>query len=209
MIEARFLDDLRLAQNGDRQAMDRLLAVIRPHLEKLARRHNEPGCSSESTADLVQESALRIWQRLAQFQGGANPEETAAMFRDWVSQIVRHLARDKQRERHAQRREPPRGLLRLDAAGPAGSSSDAAGVEPAAGGPTPSVNVGSEEQAQLIRAALENLPEAVDREIMRLCFFEGLSLRQIAARLPLSYDKVRERYHHGLRVLERTLGRLL
>ena len=50
---------------------------------------------------------------------------------------------------------------------------------------------------------------ARDREIVRLCFFDGLSLRQIAERLQLSYDKVRQRYHRSLKVLERELGGLL
>jgi DNA-directed RNA polymerase specialized sigma24 family protein len=44
---------------------------------------------------------------------------------------------------------------------------------------------------------------------LRLCFFEGLSLREIAGRLNLSYDKVRERHHCTLRRLEQELKGLL
>lgn len=203
MLPPLLLHDLNLARDGDRQAMERLLAALGPHLESLARRYAEPG-AQESVADLVQEAAVRIWQKLAQFQGGED-EQTAAMFHDWLSQLVRNLALDRQRERHAQRREPPGGVLPLQAAG----TSEAQPPEPPAAGPTPSANARTEEQANLIRAALDNLPQVVDREIMRLCFFEGLSLRQIADRLQLSYDKVRERYHHSLRVLERELRGLL
>jgi RNA polymerase sigma factor (sigma-70 family) len=206
MIEPHLLHDfLKRAQGGDRQAMDQLLAVLRPHLEQLARRHADPDCVSESTADLVQEAALRIWLKLEQFRGGEDPEQTTAMFLDWVKQLVGHLGLDRQRAHHAQRREPSQRLLRLDA-GQGSEASSTGGIDPAAGGPTPSANAGLEEQAQRIRAALEKLPQATDREIMQLCFFEGLSLRQIAERLQLSYDKVRERYHCSLKALQRELG---
>jgi DNA-directed RNA polymerase specialized sigma24 family protein len=42
--------------------------------------------------------------------------------------------------------------------------------------------------------------------IVRLHFFDGLSLREIAERLDLSYDQVRHRYQTTLRSLEQELG---
>jgi RNA polymerase sigma factor (sigma-70 family) len=209
MIEPHWMNDLALAQHGDRQAQERLLAGLRPHLEALARRHAEPGCATESTADLVQEATLRIWQKLDQFHGAADQPQTAAMFFDWVSQLVGHLAIDKARERHAQRRSPPGGLLRLGERGPAGSGSSVGGLDPVASGPTPSTNARADEQAQRIREALAKIPDDTDSEIVRLCFYETLPLRQVAERLNLSYDKVRERYHRCLRRLEHELEGLL
>jgi len=188
--------------------MERLLAVLRPQLEKLARRFAEPGSSRASTADLAQEAALRLWQRLGQFQGGPDDEQTAAMFQEWVSQLVRHLARDKQRQQHAQRREPPGRLCQLGPAAPEGSSSTAVN-DPAAPGPTPSASVRADERAQLIRKAVERISDPTNRKIVELCFFDGLSLRQIAAQLGLSYDKVRQGYHRSLKFLERELGDVL
>jgi RNA polymerase sigma-70 factor (ECF subfamily) len=205
MIQPHVLHDfLKRAQGGDRQALDQLLALLRPHLEQLARRYADPDCVTESTADLVQEAALRIWQKLDQFRGVEDAEQTTAMFQEWVKQLVGHLGLDRQRAHHAQRRGPSQPLLRLDAS--QGGEASGAGIDPAASGPTPSANAGLEEEAQRIRAALEKLPEVTDREIVRLCFFDGLSLRQIAERLQLSYDKVRQRYHRSLKALERELG---
>jgi RNA polymerase sigma factor (sigma-70 family) len=189
--------------------MDRLLAVLHPRLEQLARRYAEPGCSRASTADLVQEAALRLWQRLAQFQGGPDDEQTAAMFQNWLRELVRRLAQDRQRQRHAQRRQPPEGVRRLPAAGPGGSSGSPGRNDPAASGSTPSARVRADEQARLIRKALEKIPDPTNRKIVELCFFEGLSLRQIAGQLQLSYDKVRQGYHRSLRLLERELRDLL
>jgi RNA polymerase sigma factor (sigma-70 family) len=186
--------------------MDRLLAVLRPRLEKLARRFAAPGSTQASTADLAQEAAVRLWQRLSQFQGGPDDAQTAAMFQEWLSQMVRHLAQDRERQRHAQRREPPRELRRIEHPGPGESSSAAAENDPPAGGPSPSANVQGDEQAQLIRRALEKITDPTNRKIVELCFFEGLSLRQIAGQLNLSYDKVRQGYHRSLKLLQRELG---
>jgi RNA polymerase sigma factor (sigma-70 family) len=210
MLDASLVDELlRRARAGDRPAMERLLAELHPDLERLAHGHADPGSPGESTVDLVQEAALRIWQRLDQFRGGPDAEQTAAMFRDWVAQLVHHLGLDRQRRQHAQRREPPGKLIRLDGGKEGASGSEGAGLDPLASGPTASANVGAEEQARLIREAVARIPQLTDREIVRLCFFEGQSLRQVAESLQLSYDKVRERYHHALRVLERELGGLL
>jgi len=61
----------------------------------------------------------------------------------------------------------------------------------------------------LIRAALERIPDETDRTIVRLRFFAGLSLHQIAEQLAMSYDKVVERSHAGLKSVEKELrGRL-
>ena len=59
-------DLLERARTGDRAATTRLLEMVRPHLEACARGYCDPA-GGESTADLVQESWLRAWQRLDQF----------------------------------------------------------------------------------------------------------------------------------------------
>ena len=74
---------------------------------------------------------------------------------------------------------------------------------------TPSANVRAEEQAALVRAALAKVPDETDRALLRLRFFEGLSLRQAARQLGVSYDAARERYRRALTRLEGDLARLL
>jgi len=61
------------------------------------------------------------------------------------------------------------------------------------------VMIAPEGLAQLVRQA-----QAGNRPA-EACFGPSLSLREVAERLHLSYDKVRERYHAGLRFLERQL----
>jgi RNA polymerase sigma factor (sigma-70 family) len=208
-LEFCTFDDLRLAQKGDRQALDRFLAMLHPHLAKMVRQYGRQGFSVESTADLVQESSLRIWQRLHQFHGQHNRDLTARMFWEWASQIVRRLALDRHRRRKAESRKPPRALLRLAPANRNGTSKGNGWIDPTARGPGPAANARAGEQARLVQQALEKISNEKDRKILLLSFFEGLSFRQIAGQLSVTYDRVQTGYHRGLRQLERDLGSLV
>ena len=82
------------------------------------------------------------------------------------------------------------------------------GNSPRHPGPSPSVAVNTSDEARLVHEAMLELPDEVDRSIIELRFFEGLSLREISDRLKLSYDRTRQRYHASMEVLERRLGGL-
>jgi len=197
------------ARKGDEDAMAQLLVRVRPHMEAIARSYSDPSQAMESVSDIVQEAWLKAWQKLDQFQGGKTDDETLAMLLAWVGQIVRRLAINAHRDRNRQRRQAPGGgILSLDGAAPAGSSGGG-GIYAQSNGSTPSAAARGEEESQLVEAALDNLPDPSDRMLLRLRFFEGISLRQIAERLDLSYDKVRERYEACLRRLEGDLASLL
>jgi RNA polymerase sigma factor (sigma-70 family) len=209
MDDTGFHDLLRRAQAGDRPALDHVLALLRPHLEQLARRYADPARGRASASDLVQEAWLRAWQKLEQFQGGADDAETLALFRAWVGQIVRRVGLNAQRHQQTQRRRPAQGIVRLGTPGTGDSTNEACNPEPPDREPTPSTNVRTDEQTRLIQTALEKIPDENGRAILRLRFFDDLSLRQIAERLGLSYDQVRARYQVALQRLERELGPLL
>jgi RNA polymerase sigma factor (sigma-70 family) len=205
-----FHDLIRRAQAGDQQAMERVLELLRPHLEQLARRYADPRRASASAADLVQEVRLRAWQKLNQFRGGEGDEQTLALFRGWLGQMVQRLGMNVQRRRKARRRQPPQPIVPLGAPGADDSTTPPGpGSDPAADQPTPSMNVRADEQGRLVREALEKIPDETDRALLRLRFFEGVSLRQAARQLDLSYDTARERYQRCLRRLEAELGRFL
>jgi RNA polymerase sigma-70 factor (ECF subfamily) len=197
-----FRDLVRRAQAGDPAAVERLLAVIRPHLESRAARCADPARAAESTSDLVQEAWLRAWRKLDRFRGLADDDEqTLAAFLAWIGKLLRHLGLSRRRDSNRKRRRPPRALVSLDGAVPGSSTNPGKAVEPAAAQPTPSADVRASERARLVLQALAELPDEKDREIVRLSFFEGQSLRQIAERLQLSYDAVRTRFRSSLRRL--------
>jgi RNA polymerase sigma factor (sigma-70 family) len=178
-----FHDLLRRAQAGDERAFEEVLTTLRPWLDELARRYADAQRPDESASDLAQEARLRVWQKLAQFRGPADPEQTKAVFRAWVERIVRRVGLNARRGHAAQRRKPPGKLRRLGPA-PSGDATQAgAKIDPPAGGQSPSAHAAGAEQVERLRAALDRLTDATDRAIVHLRFFEGLSLRQIAARL--------------------------
>jgi RNA polymerase sigma factor (sigma-70 family) len=199
-----FRDILRRAQAGDQQAFEDVLTILRPWLEQLARGYADAQRPDECASDLAQEARLRVWQKLGQFRGAADDEQTVVMFRAWVGQIVRRVGLNARRDHAARRRKPPGKLRRLDAA-PSSEANQPGRVDPPAGGDTPSANAAGAEQIERVREALDRLADATDRAIVRLRFFEGLSLRQIAERLDNNPEKVRLRYHAVLRQLERDL----
>jgi RNA polymerase sigma-70 factor, ECF subfamily len=198
-----FSELLLRAQSGDRRAMDLILEEFQPLLEKTASGYADPDQAAESASDLVQESKLRAWQRVGQFRGAGDEIQLRAMFGAWLGQIARSIGLNAREARNARKRRAPNAVhVRI---GGGGGSSTHAGFDPASSDPTPSAEAGKDERASLIQAALERLPSAESREVLRLCFFDGLTLRQVAERLALTYSQVRERYHAAMRVLERDL----
>jgi len=200
---------VRQAQTGDPRACTELLQRIGPALRRFALRHGDLSSGVESVSDLSQQAALRFWETFHQFQGADSDEPTAAMLHDWIRKLVRNLAANRHDARHTAKRRPDRPILRLGRPrlgdGQAGSS----GLDPAGDGPTPSAAAAAAELDTRARAALAGVPDPTDRQILEMCFMEGLSLRAVAERLGLGYDHVRQRYHSGLRFLERQLEGLL
>ena len=202
-----FNEILRKAQAGDRQAMDRVLTMLEPYLRKLSRPYADPTRRVGSTADLLQESCLRAWQKLEGFHGGEDDEETFAMFQSWIGQIVRRLGINAERDRKRLRRNPgpDKKVLPLGVPMPGQSSSDGGVVDPLARELTPSAYAREGERDEKIHEVLDQLEDSVGSEIVRLRFFQGMSLQEIAKKLDLTYDRVRDRYRSAMRKLERDL----
>jgi RNA polymerase sigma-70 factor, ECF subfamily len=199
---------VRQAQAGDRQAAAELLDCIGPALSTFAATFDRPSTAEESTSDFVQEASLRFWEKLPQFRGSTDDAQTAAMLHEWLRKMVRRFAATRRQARHADKRRPATAVVPLGA--PVDDSRGAnVGIDPAASGPSPSALARTAEFEARVRVALNAMPEPLDRQILELCFVHSLSLRQVAERLHLSYDKVRERYHAGLRFLQRELEGLV
>ena len=197
------------AQQGDSASIEALLEAIRPWLLQVSHGFADPERPDESTADLAQAAWIRAWQSLEQFQGPTGRDtddaQTSAMFRAWVLQIVRRLGMNAIRDRRAKHRRPPGRLRRLDSVPSDGSTATWSHAVPQAAGPSPSDCAAADEQVARVRAALDRLPDDEERQIVRLRFLEGLSLREIAARLGRNHEYVRQRFHAALRILEREL----
>ena len=200
-----FHDLARRARDGDREAMDHVLVRLRPYLGEIARTYADPARPVGSTTDLVQESCLRAWSKIGDFRGGEDDEETFALFRAWMGRIVRNLGLNSLRDLAAAKRDGGRRPLRLDPnlADPAGAR--LAVIDPPAPSEAPSSIVRSEERHERVRAAIAALPDELGAAIVRMHYFEGLRLFEIARRLDLGYDRVRDGFRGSMRILRKEL----
>ena len=202
-----FKDLVRRAQAGDRASMDRVLEVLRPQLERLARPFADPVRPAASTSDLLQETCLRAWQKLDTFEGGQGDEETFAKFRAWIGRIVRNLGMNLHREQLADKRSPGEKILSLDRGHKSDSHASGARIDAADAAPGPGTRLQGEEMARELRRALKTWDDRVDAEIVRMHFFEELTFPEISEQVGLRYDQVRERYRSTMRDLEKHLKR--
>ncbi|HJT75994.1 MAG TPA: sigma-70 family RNA polymerase sigma factor [Gemmataceae bacterium] len=184
------------AKAGDQESWGRLVAMFQPYL--LQRAHSLPPAKGldKSYQDLTQETWIRAWQGLPRFRGGEDDAQTAALFRAWLCRILKNVCSNVRRHEAASRRQPPPGTVHLGPEGQ-GRTIDAASDES-----TLSANLRAQECSDQVREALAGLADPKDREIVRLRFFEGLSLTRTAERLGLTLDEVRDRFHASLRALE-------
>jgi RNA polymerase sigma factor (sigma-70 family) len=198
---------VRQAQAGCAEAWQQLHEWAQPFLLRRAGRLLGPDALQESASDLTQEVWARAWQGIGDFRGGPGDAETAALFRAWLARILKNVYLNGRRFWQTQKRQPPPGLVHLGA----GANSEActgSRADPPADDPSPSADLRQEEQGRLIQQALVGLPDPTDVEILRLHFFEGLSLTQIAGRLGVSLDRVRGSFHRSLERLRPQLDSL-
>lgn len=92
-----------LARAGDARALERLLTIARPDLERYARRH----CESEDVEEAVQDALWILYRRL----GGLR---SIAAFSAWLFQVVRRacLGLARRRRRTVSLDEAPEAQLR-------------------------------------------------------------------------------------------------
>lgn len=184
------------AKAGDARAWEQLVARTQPHLLAVALRKFDPAAPWQSVSDLLQETWLRAWQGLADFRGGANDAETGALLRSWLTRTLKRTYSNGQRYVNAGRRKAP-GLRSLSE----GEADATSAPEPSDDQPQPSTIVRLSEAQSQVGEALARLSDATDREIIRLCFFDDLSLKQAAEQLAVPYHEVRQRYHESLKLL--------
>jgi RNA polymerase sigma-70 factor (ECF subfamily) len=176
-----WVESLRAARDGSREALGELLEACRKYLMLVANKElNDQLRPKAGASDLVQQTFLEAQRDFAQFKGASEVE-----LRGWLRQMLRHnIANCARSYRDTEMRQVNREI----------SFDDAARAEMARALVTPSPSPCSRairnEQVELLERALERLPEEY-RQVIILRNRERLEFREIGHRLGRLPDTVR------------------
>ncbi len=183
---------LARAAQGDRSALQSLLAELYPRVRELVhrelaqdfRRRHRWMLPLFSTGDVVQDVFVGVIQSLDGFVAA----DADALIR-YTATLVQHRLLDSVRYHEAQRRDQRR---RQD------EPEEGLGAAPIpARDPTPSLTAALREQVGIYRAVLEDLPEK-QRLLLELRLSDELPFATIATRLAIaSADAARKAFHEA------------
>jgi RNA polymerase sigma factor (sigma-70 family) len=177
------------------QAQGRLCHRLAERMRQLALRCLKQPVAEQRIEDLVQDTWVRALPRLHQVRGDSRGVVTEAILVAWLAKIMKNVAINQ--GRNTERHNPDDGCP-VPIANP-GSSREV--VTPVAPGSTPSRHLLGLEEKELVRQALEAIPEKYSA-ILKLYFFEELPRVEIARKLGLDPGTVGKRYHEGLHLLQ-------
>ena len=192
-----FVQTLRKAQRADADALESLIVRFTPLVRAECFAFVVRGGADVSHSDLAQEVLLRVWTRLNQFQGADDDGVCLAMFQRWIRTTTRHLVSNLLAKRQAEKRLRPGARPPADGKLPTEPWDDGSHV-------SPSRIAARAEEVDRLRAAMACLDDE-QRRIIELSFFEGLSLRDTAARMQLTYEQARGRFARAITQLKAAL----
>jgi RNA polymerase sigma-70 factor (ECF subfamily) len=190
---------LRLAREGDSQALGQLLEGYRSYLALMARlRISRHLRSKVDPADLVQDTLLKAHRGFEQFRGVTEGELTAwlrSILAANVANLLRHYLGTQGRD------------VRLERAigDDADESSRVGDLALMARSSSPSQRAARREEAVLLADALQQLPPDYS-EVIVLRHLEGLPFAEVAHRMERSVDSVEKLWIRALTRLRRLLG---
>lgn len=187
--DRRLADLLQRARHGDAPAIGELLDIHRDYLRALARQQvNQKMQARLDASDLVQQTCLSVYRQMTEFDG-SEPAQFVAWLKRIHDRNIRNAVRNQHRAKRDAGREQTRGNTEPGQAGQASPSQQA---------------IRGEEAVRLAQA-LDRLPEE-EREVLRLRYFEGLTLVEIAQRLDLTKDALVWLMQRAMRRLKGEIG---
>lgn len=167
-------------------ASSRAFLALLPDLKRSARRLSR---TVEDADDLVQETLLRVWSRLAMARAGASDAAPVEDLRAYAFATLRNCARTRAGG------APPRGTA-------AATPED---TDAAAALPDPRADPAAQLAAREAMRALSDLPDE-QQSLLRLRVLDGLSYAEIASQTGLPMGTVTSRLSRGRRALRQALG---
>jgi RNA polymerase sigma-70 factor (ECF subfamily) len=173
-------DLLSKALDGDRPAMNSLVASLRPHVEKQLLRYP---VADEDRRDLLQATLMQVVRRLGSFRGDSS-------FSTWLFRVTANEALMMMRSQRRHRARLVEGL-EFDELGslPAANDHEQGYVRG-------DVEASNSERDAVLRNALAELPDDY-RDVVVAHYHLDLGLQEIADRFDLTESAVRSRLHRA------------
>jgi RNA polymerase sigma-70 factor (ECF subfamily) len=185
------------AQQGDRQAVDRLLDRHRDSLHRMIQCRLNPGVARRVDAsDIVQDALLTASRRLAEYLRAPKMP-----FHAWLRQLARDRLADVYRRELADKRDVAREQSAAKTAPSSLNPLEQARDEQL----TPAAMLLKKEFAERFQQAVDQLDESA-KEIILMRHAEQLTNSQVAELLGLSEPAAGMRYLRALRQLKALLG---
>ena len=172
------------SRRGERAAFEEI--VRRTARLIYARAYLETG-NRHRAEDLVQETYLIAWRKIAQLSGGS-------ALRGWLMTILHSAVIDAARREGRKKRRAPAS----------GDATAEAGLRIAGTAPDPADAVEQREQRERALSVLRSLP-AEYRDVLTLRYLAGADYDAIARQLALSNGSLRGLLHRGLAMLRREM----
>jgi len=168
---------LQAARDGSPEALGELLERFRYFLRVLAHQWRPKEFSAKfDSFDLVQSTFLFAHKHFTEFNG----QDVEALL-NWLAKILKSLTVNEMHFLRRRKRDATRERPLAEAAGALNASDDSL-----------LDRLCREETRKAVRAALRHLPKTI-REVLELRHIQGMSIKEIARRLHLAEDVIRER----------------
>lgn len=174
---------------SDQSILERIAGGEREAFAELVQRYQQPlfgflgrmGITQTQAEDLAQETFLRAWSHLQQF------DPARAQFGTWLHTIARNLAFTWL----SSRQQPP-------------AVTDDALADVACEHPNPSQQLQAKQEREQLQQALRNLP-MTDRSALALAYVHGMSLTDVARIEGVSLAAIKTRLHRARQALRSML----
>ena len=166
---------IRLAQNGNRDALEQLITAIRPLIQRQLIRYP---VTEEDREDLLQTTSLQVVRKIGSFRGDSS-------FSTWLFRVTANEALMLMRAQRRHRTRLVEGLEddELDAI-----THDAHGVQEPFGE--------EHDRARHLRSAFATLPKTY-QSVVEAHYGQDLGLQEIAQRFNMTEASVRSRLHRA------------
>ena len=178
---------IQRCKNGDIGAFDELYGRYEKRVFNCA---NHISGNYHDASDITQEAFIRVYNSIQTFRGDAN-------FLTWIYRIVTNVYLDERKKSKAHRLTSLDEFVELDENSVTRQIVDE--------NPLPAEVMESKERAEVVRAAIDSLPE-YQRAIVTLYHVEDLSYDEIADILQLPIGTVKSRLNRARLALADILG---